>query len=530
MSGDEAVAWAAVDSRIQFSATYPGTPTTDIQEILEEIAPDIKCCWSINEKVAYESALAVGISGMRALVSMKQVGLNVASDAFLNSCCSGTIGGLVLVVGDDPECHSSQHKQDSRHYRAMASTILLEPASSQEAYEMTREAFRISEVFGFPIMVRLTNRTAYGCTPVKRNGADAKRPATFWKKNPERFFAIPARARQLFNELHNLQPKMKEYIATCEYSKILQKSNHPRLGVVCTGIGATLAQELATCDWSILKTAGEPYPDEDIRKFISDQEEVLVLEEGDPILEERVCALADTATKIFGRLSGHLRPVGELDPQEIQQVFARKPFAPRKASLPLPVRLPEICKPCGYNKVFAALRSVPNLATPADIGCNVMGGLPPYSAFDGVWAMGSSIGVACGLAATGHDRIVATIGDSTFFHAGIPPLIEAIQKQYNLTVLLLDNGVAAMTGGQESPHRTVGQAIDLFKVISALGVKSCTQFDPHELGESGIKDLIARSLEVPGVKVLLYRSQCGLYSPGYFTKPPFSLAKTGKIA
>ena len=531
MNGDEAVAWGALDSGIRFASAYPGTPATDIQEKLEAIAGDkVRLIWSINEKVAYESALAVGICGQRALCSMKQVGLNVASDAVINSCTTGTIGGLVLVVGDDPEVHSSPHKQDTRSYRSIAGTILLEPADSQEAYSMTREAFSLSEKLRLPVIIRLTMRTAYGSTPVVRTTADVPRSSWKWPKQPERFFPVPPLLRRLFLELLDTHPKLEQAIVN---SKFTHRRNSlamdgRRIGVICTGLGYAFAREMAPKEFGMLKIAGDPFPDGELRSFIESHDSLFVLEEGDPLLETRVRALSSARIPIQGRLSGALSLFGELRPQEIAAAFAQRSRPERSVRLDLPPRLPEICKPCGYHKVFGALKELDNIATPSDMGCNTLGALPPYSVMDGNWAMGSSIGVACGLAAVGHERIVAIIGDSTFFHAGIPPLIEAVHENHKMTVLLLDNGVAAMTGGQPGAHRsankTIQQSIDLVRLIEAIGVR-CTPFDPHKLGQAGIKDLVENSFKEPGVKVLLYRSQCGLYSPGYFTEAPFSLKK-----
>jgi len=536
ISADEAVAFAALDAGIAYSSAYPGTPTTDIQETILKHADlnQVKALWSINEKVAYESALAVAIGGQRALVSMKQVGLNVAADAFMNSCPAGVNGGLVLVVGDEPACHSSQNKQDTRHYRNLSGAVLLEPSDSQEAYDMTREAFAVSERFSLPVIIRLTTRTAYGCTPVLRRKARNSRPAFSWPKQPERFFIVPQVSRRLFKRLLERQVELGDWLVKSSYTvrRLDGLQARYRRGVLCTGIGYPLAKENVPHNWSLLKVAGEPFPDDLLSEFVRQHDEVLVLEEGDPLLEARVRHVSK-GTKVRGRLSDDLTQFGELQVREICAAIEGTPRPLPPPNTDLPTRLPEICKPCGYHKVFAALKEIPDIATPSDIGCNSLGGMPPYSVMDGVWAMGSSIGVACGLAAMGHSRVLAIIGDSTFYHAGLPPLIEAVQEGYRLTVLLLDNGTAAMTGGQPVPHHfdsapaPLARKIDLALLIKAIGVRSCTTFDPHVLGVMGIRELVSSSFEVPGVKVLLYRSQCGLFTPGYHTSEPFSLKQKG---
>lgn len=531
-SGDEAVAWGALDAGIVFSSAYPGTPATDIQEtVLRDADPKrTRALWSVNEKVAYESALAVALAGQRALVSMKQVGLNVAADAFINSCTAGVNGGLVLAVGDDPECHSSQHKQDTRWYRGLTGTLLLEPANAQEAYSMTYEAFALSERFRLPVILRLTSRTAYGCTPVTRQpGLGLARPLD-WPKQPERFFIVPQVSRRHFARLFELQTELAETIVRSRFSRMpeLQATGEAGTGILCTGAGYAFAQEFADDQTPILKVAGEPFPDTALRSFVHAHRQILVLEEGDPMLEERARSLAGKFTAVRGRLSGDLQPVGELRADQVRTLITgEQPVVRKKVRSELPARLPEICKPCGYHKVFGAIKQLEGLATPSDIGCNSLGGLPPYSVMDGVWSMGSSIGVACGLAALGHPRVLAIIGDSTFFHAGLPATIEAIHEKYKLTILLLDNGTAAMTGGQGVAHRAgveTQKRVCLVKLIEALGLP-CTPFDPHHLGEAGIGALIEESFKQDGPKLLLYRSQCGLHSPGYFTDPAFSLSK-----
>lgn len=531
ISGDEAVALAAIDAGIRLAASYPGTPATDILEHLQRLChpTQARCVWSVNEKVAYETALAAAIGGQRALVAMKHVGMNVAADAFVSSVATGVHGGLVVVVGDDAGCNSSQNAQDTRHYRALSGTILLEPADAQEAYEMVRQAFRISEQFEVPVLVKLATRVAYGCSAVTRCAPDAPVASFHWPRDPGRFLCMIPGIRNRLTLLARRHDEFETLLRKSPFSRAQVAGVETGVGIVCTGFGAALAQELAseTCD--ILKVAGEPFPDSPLRKFVLEHERVVVLEEGDPLLERRLQCLAGEGCAIQGRLSGHLARIGELQPPEIlRAVSGEKEMVALDDALVPPSRFPEVCAPCGYHKVFGAMKRIEGMAVPADIGCNTMGALPPYRVFDGNWSMGSSLGVACGVAMQGHPRVLAVIGDSTFFHAGLPPLIEAIQQRLKLTVLLLDNGVAAMTGGQCSCHRNEearAVKIDFVRLIEVLGVTRCTPFEPHSQGISGIQNLIERSFEEPGVKVLLYRSQCGLYSPGYFTPEAFSLKK-----
>lgn len=371
LSGDVSVAYAALDAGIGFASAYPGTPATDIQEAIIRLADPkrVKALWSINEKVAYESALAAAIAGKRAIVSMKQVGLNVAADAFLNSCPAGVNAGLVLAVGDDPECHSSQNRQDTRHYRDLAGNLLLEPSDAQEAYDMTREAFSLSERFRLPVIIRLTTRTCYGCTPVRRHAADTRDADLLWPKEPERFFIVPNVSRRLYLRLAQIQGEMADVVAHSPFSRMPAEPSNEGFakGVLCTGIGYALAKELASEHADILKVGGEPFPEVHIKTFVETHQEILVLEEGDPILESRARMLARQDTVVKGRLSGSLKPVGELQTDEIRAALAGK-ARPNSPAVPdVPPRIPEICKPCGYHKVFGALKGLKDIATPSDI-------------------------------------------------------------------------------------------------------------------------------------------------------------------
>jgi indolepyruvate ferredoxin oxidoreductase, alpha subunit len=526
LSGDEAVATAALDSGIRFAASYPGTPASDVLETLIRHAnPDrTRCVWSVNEKVAYESSLAVAISGQRSLVALKHVGVNVAADAFVTSCYCGVNAGLVMLVADDPGCHSSQNEQDSRHYQTLSGTLLLEPCDSQEAYSMTREAFKLSEQYRLPIIIRLTTRTAHGCTPVTVEPADCQSMHSIWPKEPDRFLAVPVVSRKLHRRLAELQFELEASVATSRFGRQQNSmaAQGSRIGIICSGIGASFAFEFAPPDTGILKIAGTPIPKDLVVNFLNEHDQVLVLEEGDPFIEERVRLIAAPSLKVLGRISGELSVTGELDPAEIQAAFDRSPttaLSVNQAAIDLPIRLPEICKGCGYHQVFEALSEMTEIETPSDIGCNTLGGLPPYKVMDSNLAMGSSIGMACGLASVGHKRIVAILGDSTFFHSGIPPLIEAVRQGLEFTVMLLDNGTTAMTGGQDVAHclpqNSIQRRVDMDKLIHAIGVNSCTVFDPHEVGVSGIKCLIENSFNSRGINVLIYRSPCLLYSPGY---------------
>jgi indolepyruvate ferredoxin oxidoreductase alpha subunit len=474
--GDEAVALGAVHAGLSSAYSYPGTPASEIMEFLIRLSEEEKgftARWAINEKVAYEEALGVSFAGKRALVSFKHVGLNVAADPFMNSAMTGANGGLVVVSADDPGMHSSQNEQDSRFYARFAKVFCFEPADHQEAYDMTREAFDISEKLGLPVLVRLVTRLAHSrssvepAPPRKPNGI---RPGawTDWT-------LLPANARRRFRILLERQPELVRLAEDSRFNELSISAGGSELGVIAAGVGYNYFREAVKGEKtkpSFLKISTSPLPEGLVRRLVESVRAVLVLEDGYPLIESEISGLFGIpGKKILGRLSGTLPPSGELSPDSVRAALGLQPLQALSAEgLPIAGRPPQLCLGCPHADTFKALNEVLGSPSPSnvfsDIGCYTLGALPPYNAIRTCVCMGASVGMAKGASEAGLRPAVAVIGDSTFAHSGITPLVEAAVMDTDMTVLVLDNATVAMTGGQPS----YGSGERLLRIIEGAGV------------------------------------------------------------
>jgi indolepyruvate ferredoxin oxidoreductase alpha subunit len=474
--GDEAVALGGIHAGLTGAYSYPGTPASEIMEYLVKAAAQnkkIKASWSVNEKVAYEEALGVSFAGKRALVSMKHVGLNVAADPFMNSAITGTNGGLVVVAADDPSMHSSQNEQDSRYYAQFAQVFCLEPSNHQEAYEMTRRAFDISEEFGVPVMIRLVTRLSHSRSSV--------RPFEPRGENELRYGAgqdwtlLPVNARRRFRILLDKQAAMAEWSEKSEYNSLeLNDTNHSQ-GVIASGIAYNYIMEnLRDLENppSLLKICTYPIPEGLVRQLFQHVEAVLIAEEGYPFIEKAVRGLFGVPGKaVLGKLTGELPLSGELSPEAVRPALGLKPLGTLEVGGFQPsARPPQLCQGCPHadtlNALNKALRDYPKGNVFSDIGCYTLGAYPPYNAVQTCVCMGASVSMAKGGAEAGVHPSVGVIGDSTFGHSGLTPLLEAAVANTNMTVIILDNGTVAMTGGQ--PSYASGDR--LLRMIEGLGV------------------------------------------------------------
>ncbi|HWA83789.1 MAG TPA: thiamine pyrophosphate-dependent enzyme, partial [Fimbriimonadaceae bacterium] len=450
--GDEAVAWGAIDAGITGAFSYAGTPATEIFETIQDSAPFIWAQWSANEKVAYEEALGMSYAGRRALVSMKHVGLNVAADPFMSSALTGVNGGIVIALGDDPGMHSSQNEQDSRFFADFARIPCFEPSSQQECYDMTRAAFRFSERFGVPVMLRLVTRIAHSRANVNPAAKDEPLPRQF--ANPNDWTLVPAIARRRNRRLLDLQPDLAIASDTSPFNKLTLAGKR---GVICTSTGYNYAREAlgADHDWSILRIGLYPLPVGLIRQLVDHCDEIIVVEEGYPFIEQRLGGLMGVHGKrIRGKLDGTLPRDGELLPELVSEVLGvRRPQATPADSI-VAGRPPQFCKGCphafSFNAMIDATAEYERPIMFSDIGCYALGIMPPYKAVHACVDMGASIGMAHGASRAGAHPVLCTIGDSTFAHSGMTGLIGAVHSDANMTVLILDNGTTAMTGAQDS--------------------------------------------------------------------------------
>lgn len=513
--GDEAVALGAVHAGVTASYAYPGTPSTEISEFLLSYAerngaPHVE--WCANEKTAYEAALGTSLVGRRALVSMKHVGLNVAADPFINSALVPIHGGLVLAVADDPGMHSSQNEQDTRFYADFAKVPCLEPRDQQQAYEMTREAFDLSERFGVPVIVRLVTRLAHSrarvdCAPPRGPNAITK------AADPREWILLPANARRNWNRLLESQHEIEEFTSSTPYN-VLDLDGDSSLGVITTGIAGNYYEE-ARRDLSTeplrLQIGAYPIPVDKIRRLAAKAECILLLEEGYPMVERLLRGLLPPSVPIHGKMDGRVPAAGELTPEIARAALGLAPAPPAPSlDIDLPVRPPQLCKGCphadSYHAIKEALDSFPQAVVTADIGCYTLGALPPYSAIESCVCMGASVGMAKGAADAGLHPAVGVIGDSTFLHSGIPALLDAATADSDMTLVILDNGTVGMTGGQP----TAAPASALEKIVLAVGVSPAhlqvVEAHPKKTGE--IADVLRDEMEHAGTSVVIARREC----------------------
>ncbi|MGE5419566.1 MAG: thiamine pyrophosphate-dependent enzyme [Chloroflexota bacterium] len=476
--GDEAIARAALDAGISGMYAYPGTPSTEIMEYIQSSDDagrrKVHREWSANEKTAIEAALGMSYTGKRAMVAMKHVGLNVAADGFINAAITGVNGGLVVVSADDPSMHSSQNEQDSRFYAKFASVPCFEPSDQQEAYEMIFDAFEASEKYKLPVLFRITTRLAHSRANVEVRDSIPEKKISL-PSDPLQFVLLPAIARKRYRNLLLVYDSLKYDIRISRYNKY-QDGTRRQLGIIACGIAYNYLMENLNSfsDIPILKISSYPFPADLIKDISSRCEELLILEEGAPVIEELIRGLPERGLTVLGRLDGTIPRDGELNPA----IVAKALGLPVKKGLPVPeivrMRPPSFCKGCGHSDMFNALVEAINPYGPgrvfSDIGCYTLGALPPYNAINSCVDMGASVTMAIGAADAGLFPSVAVIGDSTFTHSGMTGLLDAVTKNSPVTIIISDNSTTGMTGGQQS--KATGR---LEKICLGIGV------DPEHL-------------------------------------------------
>ena len=514
--GDEAVALGAVHAGLSAAYSYPGTPASEILEFLVRLSAETKAfpaVWSVNEKVAYEEALGVSFAGKRALVSFKHVGLNVAADPFMNSAITGANGGFLVVSADDPGMHSSQNEQDSRYYVQFAQIFGYEPSDHQEAYDMTREAFDLSERLGLPILLRLVTRLSHSRSAVETAGA---RPQNELKKGAGKdWILLPVNARRRFSQLLDRQAEMVRISERSRFNVLDLNGSDRKFGVIASGIAHNYFRE-AVADKaakpSFLKISTYPLPDALIRELVGHVDTILVLEDGYPFIERQIKGLFGIAGKtILGKLSGALPPSGELSPDIVRRALGLAPLPTLQAAgLPLAGRPPQLCAGCSHADTFRALnKALEGYAGSnvfSDIGCYTLGALPPYNAIHSCVCMGASVSMARGASDVGLYPAVSVIGDSTFAHSGITPLLGAARADTDMTVIILDNATTAMTGGQP----TYGSGEHLLRLIEGLGVpkEHIRTIEPLPKNHDANVGIIREEIAHRGLSVIVAVREC----------------------
>jgi len=488
---------------VSIAAAYPGTPSTEVIQTLARME-GVYTQWSPNEKVALEFAFGACFGGSRAMAMMKHVGLNVAADPFFTISYTGVNAGLVVVVADDPEMHSSQNEQDSRHYARAAKVPCLEPTDSQEAHDLVPMAFEMSEEFDCQVMLRSTTRISHGKAMVVVGERKArKKPLA---RNPQKYVMVPANARRRHVNVETRMEKLA--IRSDELSRV--ERGDDSIGIISNGVGYQYARE-AFPGASHLKLAmTNPLPKARIAELAEAVKTLYVVEEGDPFVEEQVRALGYEPDG-----KARLPLTGEYNVEILREKLLGTAPPVKPADLPLlPMRPPTMCAGCPHRGLFHVLRKL-KVVVSGDIGCYTLGVLPPLSAMDTCICMGASVSASGGMArAAGPDEppVVAVIGDSTFVHSGITGLVDMVYNRSASTVIIMDNRTTAMTGGQDHPAtgRTLmgddTHALDLEELSRAIGVECVVEVDPYDLDgtEAGVK----AALEHDGPSVVLSRRPC----------------------
>ncbi|MDR2049702.1 MAG: indolepyruvate ferredoxin oxidoreductase [Treponema sp.] len=558
--GDEALALGAIHAGLSAAYGYPGTPSTEIMEYLQAEAAkqaeaNFIARWCVNEKTALEAALGVSFAGRRALVTMKHVGLNVAADPFLNGALLDIKGGLVIAAADDPGMHSSQCEQDSRFYASFAMVPCLEPRRQQEAYDMAREAFEISERFHVPVLIRLATRLSHARSPIKTEKPEdrsrAQRPIeqrpieqqppeqrNFPSKtdNKSGWMLLPAHARKNYAALIEKQSGLEAWSEShAEKNLELSADSGAPFAVISSGLGGNYYEENLSdfkarygCVPSRLHIEAYPLPASSIRRLCESAtggsgraaEEILVIEEGQPFIEEKLRGILPQTIRIRGRLGAAALPrTGELDPDNVRAALglAPRPGVLDTLKLPaLPGRPPQLCAGCPHadsyetiNRVVAELDGAPghpNVAVNSDIGCYSLGASPPYSAVESIVCMGASIGMARGAADSGLPYAFAVIGDSTFIHSGITALIDAVQANTPMTVIILDNSIVAMTGCQ--PTAVASDRLKALILGTGLDPAHYAELDARKQYIEENAARLKQEASYRGLSVVIFRREC----------------------
>jgi indolepyruvate ferredoxin oxidoreductase alpha subunit len=580
--GDEALALGAIHAGLSAAYGYPGTPSTEIMEFLQDYDPEqarpldraapvktaegggaapnktaegFSARWCANEKTALEAALGVSFAGRRALVTMKHVGLNVAADPFVNGALLGIRGGLVIAVADDPGMHSSQGEQDSRFYAFFALVPCLEPRNQQEAYDMTREAFDLSEGFQVPVLLRLSTRLSHARSAIRpgpareQNGCSKAEDATRW-------MLLPGYARKNYAALIARQGDLRRWSGEHPANRLELEGRDRRHVVITSGLGGNYYEENAG-DLALrgklparLHIGAYPLPEDAIRRLCEGAEEALVIEEGQPLIEEKLRGILPQGVKIRGRLDAAGAPgsaaeggvsafgspiprTGELDPDNVRAALGLPPRPSALDGLPqlceardktlsfldparLPPRPPQLCAGCPHADSYEALTRAaaaldpapgrPSVSVNADIGCYSLGALPPYQAIESIVCMGASVGMARGAADAGIPYAFAVIGDSTFIHSGLPALVDAVASGASLTIIILDNSIVAMTGCQPTAlppgalkNLILGTGLDPAHYLELEAKKQCVEENAA---------LLQREARYRGPSVAVFRREC----------------------
>lgn len=532
LMGNEAIAFGAIRAGVNVVAGYPGTPSTEVLETIADNNPgNIYVEWSVNEKVAMEVAAGAAYAGARSLVTMKQVGLNVASDPLMSLSYIGVKGGMVVLVADDPGPFSSQTEQDTRHYARFANLPVFDPSTPEEAFEMIQSAFELSEQVQLPVFLRPTTRVCHSCSTVDIPDDIKEHAIEGFVKDP-RWVIFPSLSYKKHIHIEELQNKLSDIFSEISYNSISGKG---KKGIAASGIAYSYVLEVLKTINSDLKLfkVGTPYPlpQKLALEFMEGLEEVIVFEELDPVIEEGLLKLSAKITGapvIMGKKTKHLPFAGEYSFELVKTTLMKfvglednSPSVSNQAPQ-LPVRPPVLCAGCPHRGAFyavkTALRKQKAIFT-GDIGCYTLGNAKPLDMVDTCLCMGAGITIAQGLKHAGPDiKHIAFIGDSTFFHTGIPGIINAVYNNTDITVIILDNSTTAMTGHQPHPGLgktmmgSISEKVDIHNMLSACGVKHIQKANPFE--HKNAVDAVRNAVNFEGPSAVIFEAPCiALFKP-----------------
>jgi indolepyruvate ferredoxin oxidoreductase, alpha subunit len=533
--GNEAITRGAIEAGVDVATTYPGTPSSEIADTFSYIArfftkqkkePSFYFEYSTNEKVALEVAAAASISGLRALTCMKHVGLNVASDTFMTYMYIGTRGGHIIVSADDPSCHSSQNEQDNRYFALFGGAPMLEPSNPQEAKEMTRIGFDISEELKAPILLRTTTRLNHIRGAIKFNKIQKPRKKGQFERSPM-WVTTPAIARIRHPELLKMLEKAEKISEKSPFNKIEEIGKPQEWGIVTSGVSYNYVKEACEdlkLNVKILKLGmSHPLPKNMCKNFIYSCKNIIVVEELEPILENQFKEMAyetNCKTKIYGKSTGHFSRLFEYNPDIVTEALCKifkikNPLIkPKESSIKLPSRPPSLCPGCPHRATYYACKKAQpkGVIYPTDIGCYTLGREKPLEMADLLLCMGSNAGTACGLAVATDEKVVSFMGDSTFFHSGIPPLINAVHHNHDVVITVLDNRTTAMTGHQPHPGTDFdgmgrpAKKILVEEVAKGCGVEHIEIVDPNDI--KATTEAFKRALNFKGTSFVVSKAPC----------------------
>ncbi|RLF46413.1 MAG: indolepyruvate ferredoxin oxidoreductase subunit alpha [Thermoplasmata archaeon] len=545
--GNEAIVRGAIEAGIDVATTYPGTPSSEIADTFSKIAryykskgqePGFYFQYSTNEKVAVEVAAAAAVSGLRALTCMKHVGLNVASDAFMTYMYVGCKGGHIIVTADDPSCHSSQNEQDNRYYAKFGNAPMLEPSNPHEAKEMVIEAFEISEELSLPILFRMTTRTSHIRGPVELGKINLKKKRGKFEKNPL-MVTVPEVARKLHPVLLEKMERAERISEKSKFNFVEELGD--KTGIITSGAPYNYVKEVVQelgIKCRILKLGmTNPMPRKMCIDFLKECDRVIVVEELEPFLEEQLKAMAyeeGIDTKIYGKGYGELSRLYEYD-MDIVESTLRKFFGLKEKkeikepSVHAPPRPPVMCPGCPHRATYYAIKQVAPEGTiyPTDIGCYTLGKAPPLEMADFLLCMGSNVGTACGFSYATDQKVISFMGDSTFFHAGLPGIVNAVHHNHDCVIAVLDNRTTAMTGHQPHPgteYDGMGNEAIMLKVedvVKGLGVQHIEVVNPNNLKKT--MEAFKRALNYKGTSVVVSKAPCALILPKSVTEGSFEI-------